>query len=53
VTVTASYDGSGWQAVGSIPVTYPLWGISVPDGYGIGSLSTHESAEFLLTFSRA
>jgi hypothetical protein len=53
VMVIARYTGSSWQAVGSIPVAYPLWGITVPDGYGVGSLSDHGTAEFLLILSRA
>ncbi len=46
-TVSARRDGAALQAAGSIPVTFPAWGIKGPAGYGFfASLADHGTAEF-------
>ena len=52
-TISARRDGSALQAAGSIPVTFPGWGIEEPGGFGLlGSLANHGTAEFLLILHR-
>jgi hypothetical protein len=46
-------DGPVLEAAGSIPITFPTWGITQPGGFGIlGSLADHGAAEFLLILHR-
>ena len=54
VTLTARRDGTGLQAVGSIPVPFGTWGIKGPKGYGaVGSLASHGIAEFRLILGKS
>lgn len=54
ITISARRDGSALQAAGSIPVSFPAWGIQRPGGFGfLGSLANHGIAEFLLILRRS
>ena len=53
VTISARRDGPALQAAGSIPVSFPEWGIKRPAGFGLfGSLADHGTAEFFLILRR-
>ena len=52
VTISARRDGTALRAAGSIPVAFSRWGIAQPAGYGVGSLASHGTAEFLLVLHR-
>jgi hypothetical protein len=46
-------DGLALQAAGSIPVTFSVWGIRGPAGFGfVASLASHGIAEFFLLLRR-
>jgi hypothetical protein len=53
VTITGRRDGTAIQVAGSIPVSFPVWGIRPPGGLAFfGSLADHGIAEFLLILHR-
>jgi len=54
VTITGRRDGTSIQVAGSIPVSFPAWGIRPPGGLGFfGSIADHGIAEFFLVLRRA
>ncbi len=53
VTVSVRRDGTSLQAAGAMPVSFAIWAIKQPAGFGfVGSLASHGDAEFRLVLHR-
>jgi polyisoprenoid-binding protein YceI len=52
--VSGRRDGSALELTGAIPVTFAVWHVTGPAGYGfLGSLASHGMAEFLLVLRQS